>query len=149
MPPQCSWACDDPVCDADCKAYALPPQCECVGRPDITPTCYAQCSGTQDYDACPTCEVVCNLSSCPTTVECEQLEAYWACRKPSNCPQPTCQLQCEHPACEYTGPNDPWATAGNAFPVWAIVLLSILGVWFLLDSLRVWISARVRNPLRF
>ncbi len=55
---------------------------------------------------CPACETVCDPGTCtPVGVAvcsplCEETSCSWNCELPLVCPQPTCQLQCEHPACE-------------------------------------------------
>ena len=36
-------------------------------------------------------------------IQCQEPNCEWACRKPTNCPYPTCQLDCDAPACEAAG----------------------------------------------
>ncbi len=110
--PQCSWLCDDPVCEATCLPVCKKPTCQiqCEGGVDplavCSPlNCYSQCPPhSNETDFCPECAVKCNPVSCGSNTcspLCEELECSWQCFKPF-CLPPVCELQCERPACEYS-----------------------------------------------
>jgi len=87
-----------------------PPDCTCA-NPSIIPICRVVCDEGQFADECPSCSTLCTPPNelCGDIV-CQQTVANWACRKPSSCPQPICELVCESPPqqCEYSGLLDPW-----------------------------------------
>jgi len=103
--PQCSWACDDPVCNATCTPVCQEPNCVFNITCNHSPSCAIQCPEDMcESDNCPACEVVCQPSShfeCGSIL-CAPVECSWSCEKPTNCPHPVCELQCEQPACEYS-----------------------------------------------
>lgn len=122
--PECSWACDDPICLADCKFVTEPPSCICQDNPSVTPKCYVYCAPDQcENDTCPQCETRCEITSGCTPL-CLPPVSSWACRKPTNCTQPICELVCEQPACPYTGTGDPWKK--SEFPWWILALVVFL-----------------------
>ena len=128
--PECHWACDEPVCFAECMIVTEPPQCTCA-NPLIIPICRVDCTTDQcEMEQCPACETICTSpdSSCGD-IQCEQTQASWACRKPSSCPQPTCELMCEKPACEYQGLEDPWIKK-NEFS-WVLLIAGLVVVFLL------------------
>lgn len=125
--PQCSWMCDDPVCNAECKAVTTP-LCECSDA-NYTPDCHLECAPDAcESIACPPCQTICDPSSCPGTISCQEAISKWACRKPSNCPAPKCELQCQAPTCSYTGTDDVWAK--KKFQYWWIILILVLVILF-------------------
>jgi hypothetical protein len=116
--PLCTYECSDPVCTASCAPICLPYRCQvCYNvshgapdcpRPIFGSGCRVYCPPDQcESDECPTCEIICNVDLfCATNdptcfVECEELQCGWKCAKPSpaECPPPTCELQCDQPAC--------------------------------------------------
>jgi hypothetical protein len=110
--PECTWACDSPVCLAVCHPVCQPPICEvCLNTTSQSCVSVSQCNilcpiDMCESDACPQCETVCpdlcrGTPNC--TVLCQAPECSWQCSKPLNCPYPQCLLQCEQPACEYSG----------------------------------------------
>jgi hypothetical protein len=120
--PECRWACDDPVCLAECTSFTEPPVCTCE-NPLITPVCRVECPPDQcEAESCPNCVTLCDPNTACGNILCEAPVAYWACRKPRNCPLPTCELQCEQPACEYQGNEDPWKKKANSLP-WSTIFL--------------------------
>ena len=127
--PECRWACDDPVCLADCTYVAEDPVCTC-SNPGRTPQCYVRCPPDQcESENCPTCETICEPSTACGTITCEQTVAAWACRKPTNCAPPQCELVCELPACEYTGTKNPWETKSSnsiLFITGAVIIASLI-----------------------
>ena len=130
--PECRWACDDPVCLAECKIWTEPPVCVCE-NPLITPVCRVECPADQcESDACPSCETRCDPNTACGNILCEAPVANWACRKPSNCSLPRCELVCEQPACEYSGTEDPWKKSSD-FP-WYIVILASIFILFAVSS---------------
>jgi len=109
------------VCFAECKYVTEQPVCTCE-FPGFTPSCRVECPPNQcEASACPQCQVLCEPSAACGQIQCEALTATWACRKPSNCAAPQCELNCEQPACRYMGTEDPWK---ESYP-WA--LISIVG----------------------
>jgi hypothetical protein len=107
--PECRWACDDPVCPAQCSAQCNPAACQIVNASNlvcgaVVPDCRILCSPTPQCESseCPACEVQCDPP--PTlcgdgTILCEAPVCGWQCVKPT-CPLPQCELQCEAPTCE-------------------------------------------------
>lgn len=109
----CSWLCDDPVCEPTCEAECSQPVCNttCSGGGiapcNIGPSCGTVCApapANAVANSCPVCNVLCNpLPAVPQcsgcNVLCAQITCAWRCRKPTNCPAPLCELQCEQPAC--------------------------------------------------
>lgn len=116
--PQCSYACDDPVCPAECHAQSSKPKCTVSCNNSFVPIqgqCNFKCSNVVNItnvcesDSCPLVETLCTQLICidlprtvTCTVLCEAPTAGWVCNKPKNCRQPICELQCEKPACEYS-----------------------------------------------
>lgn len=115
--PQCSWACDNPVCDTLCFPKCRPSNCSVtcdLGDPSecSEPSCSTACDplGSQDaVNDCPMCEVTCNAPTCPSgthencTVLCAPLDCFWDCIAPIDCAYPKCELQCASPACLTSG----------------------------------------------
>ena len=110
--PECSWACDSPVCPAVCEPVCEAPVCEICDNSTghiCYPQggCYTRCPSDQcEADSCPVCETLCphacyDAPAC--YIQCQETMCSWRCRKPTNCPYPRCELQCEHPACEHSG----------------------------------------------
>lgn len=66
-------------------------------------------------DSCPQCETVCDPPQCfnQQTYQmyhgcqnlCEATNCGWECSKPTNCPQPKCELMCEQPTCRAANAN--------------------------------------------
>lgn len=135
--PQCSWQCDNQICDAECKIVYTTPVCTCSTNQTIV-DCVVQCDPDQFEinvpPSCPNCYTDCtNVTNCNLDdIQCEQITAQWACRKP-NCPYPICQLQCEQPNCPYTGQDDVWKTKSN------LNFSTILGIFILVFILYKWI----------
>lgn len=106
--PTCSWQCDDPGCVAECTPYCSPPQCilECITSDPSQcglMKCHNLCATDQcEIPTCPACDIECNVELICTDcqVVCEQIECSWVCEKPTDCPYPSCILECESPACE-------------------------------------------------
>lgn len=107
--PECRWACDDPVCQAVCQPVCETPVCVLTNatHPSCStfqPSCSVQCPANMcESDSCPQCETVCQPPSdlCNDgQLLCEATSCTWYCQKPTNCPYPRCELQCERPACE-------------------------------------------------
>jgi hypothetical protein len=125
--PECSWLCDDPICLAECMIVAEPPQCTCE-NPLIIPVCSVECPPSQcELDQCPVCQTSCTPNTSCGQIQCQQTLTSWACRKPSSCPQPRCELMCEKPACEYVGTADPWVKK-NDFS-WGILIIGLLALF--------------------
>lgn len=97
--------------------------------------------------SCPICQVQCEQNESCGDITCLQLVAQWACRKPTNCTQPTCILQCEQPPdthedeegnitgpCRYQGSLDPWKEDEKLSPgiilIVCIVVLGFLSFFF-------------------
>jgi hypothetical protein len=109
--PECSWQCDNPTCAADCHVSCNDPVCSVVCDPAGSggtcqaPDCRVVCPPDQcESEQCPACETVCQPPVCEDTdaacqIQCEVTQCAWVCDLPSDCPQPTCHLQCEEPAC--------------------------------------------------
>ncbi len=116
--PECRWSCNDPVCSAVCQPVCKPYNCSaCIFDPDTNETiechkiyvgCATRCPPDQcEADSCPQCELLCNSGLCDENdpncqIVCSQIECDWRCQKPDNCPYPTCQLNCDAPACQAT-----------------------------------------------
>jgi hypothetical protein len=101
--PTCTWMCDDPKCDAVCTPVCQAPACFCIdaSQCDIKPLCSVSCNTTYD-DGCPSCETQCApdaacLGRCD--IVCPPTLCAWDCIKPTNCPAPVCELQCDQPSC--------------------------------------------------
>jgi hypothetical protein len=93
---------------------------------------------------CPVCQVLCDETESCGVITCLELIAQWACRKPTNCTQPTCVLQCEQPPdyhlddqgnltigpCRYQGPFDPWKVDEKISPglIFIIACIGVLGL---------------------
>jgi hypothetical protein len=128
--PPCVWECDVPQCVAECKAVVEPLSCICENS-DAVPTCRVECqSNVCELDQCPVCESFCEpLEGC--VYACPPPVANWACRKPSQCPPPTCVLQCENPfaSCIYEGP-DPWVqttpTGTTTNMAWSLLVICLV-----------------------
>ncbi len=118
--PNCTWQCDDPVCPAMCRPICLPPACAYTNCSfgSATPACRVTCEedGGNAVDACPVCETQCNPPPAPCVIQCEMTQCSWECNKPMFCPKPTCELQCELPACLPSG-------ASIASAAWGTLLL--------------------------
>jgi len=102
--PTCTWMCDDPVCDAVCTPVCQAPACFCLDADqcDIKPSCSVSCNTTYDGYGCPNCVTQCVPDpACMGRCEivCPQTQCAWDCIKPTNCPAPVCELQCEMPSC--------------------------------------------------
>jgi len=97
------------VCPAECIIVTEPPNCTCA-NPLVIPICHVECRENQFADQCPDCQTVCIPNELCSNPLCQQTVANWACRKPSSCPHPTCELNCESPPleCTYNGTLDPW-----------------------------------------
>lgn len=113
--PQCRYACDDPVVNADCSSVCQPPKCqtECPfaltpgQQALLAPMCRVRCpvsDSEMTTEACPACEVVCapppTVPSSRCNILCEVLTCAWQCRLPLHPPPIRCQLACERPTCE-------------------------------------------------
>jgi len=130
--PECRYACDDPVCLAVCQPVCGPPRCDrCVNTTDgliCQPTnrCRVRCPANMcESDTCPQCETICpdlciGVANC--SVLCQAVECAWQCEKPTQCPQPRCELQCEQPACHLlSGTTHLFATLSMLLPLLIIV----------------------------
>ena len=127
--PECSYECDNPVCAADCRPVCLPPVCAVCLNTTGTPVCYGTdkcwlyCPVDQcESDECPACATMCPNSTCngfdDCFMLCEEPECSWECQKPTNCPLPTCLLQCEMPAC-------PHSSTARLFPAMATIVAAL------------------------
>jgi hypothetical protein len=114
--PQCFWQCDNPICYAECSAVCKPPIChiQClIGDPQLVCNplnCDILCGTDQDIlNSCPLCDVECQELRClpgfSCEILCEEIDCAWNCQKPQTCPYPRCELQCNPPACEFSGSN--------------------------------------------
>merc|ERR1712093_291880 len=101
----CSYSCDNPTCEPNCRPLCDTPVCEVV-CPDpshvttcLKPLCQTQCPSDQLVtEGCPMCETICPKLMCAhdgCTIQCAPTNCNWECTAPTNCPQP----QCEQPAC--------------------------------------------------
>ena len=142
--PECTWACDDPVCQANCKAVCQPPVCTYLctgtgGHPTcVEPRCHVQCHNVTDSspsDNCPSCETHCQPLICQAhdpSVTCEILcqapECGWHCEKPKpwQCQKPRCELQCEHPTCEVNCDNGCNTSGASWLSLSAGVLMAVV-----------------------
>lgn len=121
--PTCQWECDEPTCFASCKASCKTPACNwncpggipsaSCGRP---PSCFVSCPDPVANDtlqSCPACETKCEHVTCTLAggivcpIACQETECSWSCKKPDDCQSPTCELQCNAPACVCDGVNYP------------------------------------------
>lgn len=134
--PVCRWQSDDPVCRAVCEPKCQEPVCtaQCqVSAHESTcakPQCWVRCAADMcESDQCPTCETMCNpyfYCSAPGAVcspLCEETRCSWSCRKPipgKECPLPRYELQCERPACEYSG------SLVGSVPVTYVIMVCVL-----------------------
>jgi hypothetical protein len=127
-PPNCTYTCDDPICPADCSIKCQAPDCtsNCTSTCS-PPVCFTQCLPLAEQsivDSCPLCEtnclpLQCNPVNASCAILCQAVSCGWVCKKPTNCPQPVCQLNCEQPACESFGIR----SGGNL--LWSLVFLFI------------------------
>jgi len=126
--PECFWQCDDPRCLAECKNVYEQPVCRCQNT-QYTPNCRVECAPNQcEMGSCPACQVLCEPNPLCGNIQCEELVANWACRKPRNCPYPKCELMCEQPSCEYTGTKNPWKTDYFSWP-WILLWILLLVIF--------------------
>jgi hypothetical protein len=115
--PACIWECNSPPCFAKCRPICLPPACQRCKNESGTIShckplhhgCSISCPPDQcELDHCPECALSCGdeerkcRSHHGCLIICEEVECAWFCEKPNDCAEPTCQLNCEHPACETT-----------------------------------------------
>ena len=106
--PECRYQCDDPICLTDCVIDCKLPNCtvNSTNSEDrmIVPTCHVYCSPNQCAAlACPECEIICEPVPCENCeILCQEIQCDWLCYKPTNCPLPTCILQCEQSPCAGT-----------------------------------------------
>lgn len=108
--PECRYQCDDPVCLAICHPVCGPTICErCLNTTEglvclPTTRCHVRCPTDMcESDSCPQCETICpdlcvGVPGC--SILCQAVECAWQCEKPTQCPLPRCELQCEAPACQ-------------------------------------------------
>jgi hypothetical protein len=95
QPPQCRWACDDPMCGVQCSPLCEMPNC-------TAPNCEISCVPQYTRDTCPRCQIHCQRPGDVNT--CDPPKCAWTCVKPNDCPLPHCELVCERPSCESTVP---------------------------------------------
>ena len=112
--PECTYQCDDPQCPAVCEPVCEPVNCEILCDPVDTPgvcnpvNCQSDCATDGDIlNSCPMCEVTCDPLRCqpidrPCVIQCQAIQCSWKCVKPTTCPYPRCELQCQLPACEFS-----------------------------------------------
>jgi len=127
----CSYACDNPTCEPNCRALCDAPVCEvvCVDPAHVRtcsrPSCRTQCPSDQLVtEGCPTCETVCLALECAhegCTVQCAPTNCNWECMTPTNCPRPQCVLQCEQPACAAPSRS---ATASRAMASYIVLVFA-------------------------
>jgi hypothetical protein len=133
--PQCSYACDDPVCSAVCVPRCPPNSVSCAtvcslpGNPCalFAPSCLITCARNQvvNTSRVPECEVhcatlapACTSSGC--AIECAPLIGCgWDCSKNDSCPRPRCEQMCELPLY-------PYVSSGASFNVIGGLLLLLL-----------------------
>ena len=127
-PPNCTYTCDNPICPADCSIKCEVPDCtsNCTStcRP---PVCFTQCLpliNQSIVDNCPLCETICMPLQCDPlnascAILCQPPSCGWVCKKPTNCPQPLCQLNCGQPACESFGIRSETL-------LWSLIFLAIV-----------------------
>lgn len=106
--PTCSWACNDPVCDAVCENKCAPVNCTITPMgscPQVSgPSCSITCPPVNDTTVCPMCTVDCAALPVACTdggssITCDPANCGFECRPPGYCAYPTCQLQCNSPVC--------------------------------------------------
>ena len=112
--PQCSYVCSSNTCDAICSPICSPIDCTVFCNPvDVegvcnSPNCHIEFSSNQNIlEECPLAEILCDELSCnpknrPCEIQCQEIQCSWECKKPSICPFPFCELQCEKAACEFS-----------------------------------------------
>lgn len=110
--PSCSYACDNPTCDAvcgpSCRAPVcahvcgtLPPShpCASCAITHADPVCTIACPPDQcSADECPMCETVCEKPTY-TFAQCESAEVDAICA--SRDPADNCTVLCEHTNCDW------------------------------------------------
>jgi hypothetical protein len=121
--PGCIWECDSPICYAVCSPICDAPACITVGCSSrapqrcsqATPSCWTSCPPDQCQVGCPECETICvpPLAFCESfgcAIECPETSCAWDCKKPTNCREPVCELQCNQTACMYSAASSlsPW-----------------------------------------
>jgi hypothetical protein len=127
--PLCTYECSSPTCPAMCVPVCKPANCEVCFNVSGTITncmslvgtgvCELTCPANQcESSECPVCEIQCDeqrvcgsrrnpFSLNPNClVMCQEASCSWQCTKPTNCPYPQCQLQCDPPACAFIPPSD-------------------------------------------
>lgn len=109
---ECHWACDDPVWKSNCEARCLPPVCEFqYPCEELKPEAWIVCLEPEDADvlvteSCPLCETHVEdiPEEClPNSIVCEAPQCGWECHLNPFAIQPRCEIQCELPACAFSG----------------------------------------------
>lgn len=140
--PLCTYQCDDPVCLADCHPVCRAPNCSltCTNPTDVShcssPNCNVECPAADqcESDECPACSTLCAPVHCLTrsancTIQCTETVCGWECVKPTDCPLPTCQLQCDQPACQ-----PPSLGTVNAPSALAVAIIVFVGIFALTNE---------------
>lgn len=101
---KCRYMCDDPVCNALCDALCEAPRCNIPAPYTNSLECEIRCppSACLQKDACPSCTIkAVNATQNHLCLRfCSAPVCACACRKPSDCPVPRCQLMCDQHSCE-------------------------------------------------
>lgn len=139
--PECSWQCDSPTCPAVCSTSCLPYNCSrCFIDPNTNETvdckkiavgCSITCPSDQcETDFCPQCSISCNAGLCQgesnCIILCHELQCGWSCRKPTDCPYPLCQLNCEQPACEVSSDSESLGESHHSLFITLLTTLTFL-----------------------
>lgn len=111
--PECSWECDHPKCKQVCQPVCQQSKCEtrcsvCQDKPQYVcekPKCttVCDCPASTPKDKCASCqthclEPACQMVPCPPKCHtvCQRPDCEYHCHKPDVCPQPSCNMVCEH-----------------------------------------------------
>jgi hypothetical protein len=108
--------CQPPSCTSQCDALTNPTNCDCnVSCDPVVAEIHCPDDLCQ-LEHCPACSVdpqqpVCNVQctqidphgptctppSASCTPNCQPARCAWKCEKPTDCTEPTCNLECESP----------------------------------------------------
>jgi len=119
---QCSWMCDDPVCEPSCEPECTEPVCIFQVPCGYDVPAEVRCPEFENGDVdimCPACETIVDDKNIPygcdiDTVLCEALQCGWKCVDDKPQEYPDCERQCEKPVCELP-PVDSPATRHSLF----------------------------------
>lgn len=118
--PTCRWHCDDPICEQTCEPKCASPVCKTFCQHVDDNSCQTTCEEPKCTVICPAhmgqckgpdckgpnkCTTVCGAPECKTQCarscesKCADPVCQYECEKPKECPQPRCQMVCDHDAC--------------------------------------------------